>query len=272
MDTRKYEQLIEYIINEDENKARELFHEIVVEKSREIYESIMDEEMMDDMDEGMGGQVGDLLDEINAEEMHEAEESEDEMIDLDDEEVIDLDSDDMDDESNMDEIEDTVSRIEDKIDSLMADFEKIVNQTDDQEEEVMGDEEETDSEEEEVADDEEEQMMEAITLKKVAVTHGDNGSNPKSVSLHEPRIKTQGVNPVKFSGDHETVPTGPKNPSNFYSKGETEVKHSKQWKNAPAQAGQDLESAPKPTTSQASGVNTKSPVNEARKVVRKVLK
>ena len=41
----KYEQLIEYIINEQEDKARELFHQIVVEKSREIYESLMDEEM-----------------------------------------------------------------------------------------------------------------------------------------------------------------------------------------------------------------------------------
>lgn len=42
----KYEKLIEYIINENEQKARELFHEIVVEKSRDIYESLMDEEQM----------------------------------------------------------------------------------------------------------------------------------------------------------------------------------------------------------------------------------
>ena len=68
MDNKKFEQLIDLIINENEEQARELFHEIVVEKSREIYESIMDEEMMGDMDEGMGGQVGDLMDEINAEE------------------------------------------------------------------------------------------------------------------------------------------------------------------------------------------------------------
>ena len=40
----KYEQLIEYIINEDEAKAKALFHNIVVERSREIYESLMDEE------------------------------------------------------------------------------------------------------------------------------------------------------------------------------------------------------------------------------------
>ena len=34
----KFEQLIEYVINDDEAKARELFHDLVVEKSRAIYE------------------------------------------------------------------------------------------------------------------------------------------------------------------------------------------------------------------------------------------
>lgn len=62
----KYEQLIEYIINEQEDKARELFHQIVVEKSRDIYESLIDEE---DFDEGVGGnQVDSLVDEIEADE------------------------------------------------------------------------------------------------------------------------------------------------------------------------------------------------------------
>lgn len=41
----KYEQLIEHIINDNEQAAKELFHQIVVEKSRDIYESLMDEEM-----------------------------------------------------------------------------------------------------------------------------------------------------------------------------------------------------------------------------------
>jgi hypothetical protein len=41
--TSKFEQLIEYVINDEEAKAKELFHDIVVEKSREIYENLMDE-------------------------------------------------------------------------------------------------------------------------------------------------------------------------------------------------------------------------------------
>jgi hypothetical protein len=48
----KYEQLIEHIINDEEGKARALFHEIVVEKSRDIYESLMDE---DYTEEDIGG-------------------------------------------------------------------------------------------------------------------------------------------------------------------------------------------------------------------------
>ena len=44
----KFEKLIEFIINDEDQKARELFHDIVVEKSRDIYESIMDEENMEE--------------------------------------------------------------------------------------------------------------------------------------------------------------------------------------------------------------------------------
>ena len=40
----KFEQLIEFVINDDEKKAKALFHEIVVEKSKDIYEEIMSEE------------------------------------------------------------------------------------------------------------------------------------------------------------------------------------------------------------------------------------
>jgi hypothetical protein len=72
----KYEQLIEYIINEQEDKARELFHAIVVEKSRDIYESLIDEE---DFNETMGGnQVDSLVDEVEADE-HGMQEAEDEF-------------------------------------------------------------------------------------------------------------------------------------------------------------------------------------------------
>ena len=40
--TNKFEQLLELLINEEQDKAEALFHEIVVEKSRDIYEGLAD--------------------------------------------------------------------------------------------------------------------------------------------------------------------------------------------------------------------------------------
>jgi len=40
----KFEKLLDYLINEEHDKANELFHEIVVEKSRQIYENLIAEE------------------------------------------------------------------------------------------------------------------------------------------------------------------------------------------------------------------------------------
>ncbi len=291
MDNKKFEKLIDLIINENEEQARELFHEIVVEKSREIYESIMDEEMMGG--DQMVGEVGDLMDEINAEEaggMTEADEEGEGEMDLDDE-TVEIEPEDMDDEGGNEEIEDAVIRIEDKLDQLMAEFEEIMGGGDMGDEEAdgdmddmgdMGDEEgsEEDFGDEEVTEEmDEEAVMEAITLKKVGGDQypkfgkmGDNGAQTKSPGLQNSGQAGMDSKPVRFSGQAEAVPTSPKEPSNAYAKGKTQVKDATSWKNAPAQAGQDLEKAPSPVKSQASGVNTKSPVSESRKPVKKIVK
>ena len=174
MEYKKFDKLIDLIINENEEQAKDLFHDIVVEKSREIYETIMAEEMMDDdLEEGMGGQVGDLADEITAEESGISEE-EDEQIDIDSEEIFDIYG--ADESEAGDEVEDAVIRIEDKLDDLMAEFEAIMGQDDDIEDEMgdMGDmgDEEVDVD---VDVDDEELVAEAITLQKVTAKMGDNG-------------------------------------------------------------------------------------------------
>jgi hypothetical protein len=274
MDHKKFETLIDLIINENEEQARALFHDIVVEKSREIYEDIMS----DEMDEGMdpGGQVGQMMDEISAEEEGMTEE-EDEEIDFDDEgddDIIDIEADGEMDHSEEGE-EDRLVSIEDKLDQLMAEFEQIMGNGDDEmadDEMAAADDEMAMGDEEMAMGDEEGAMMEAITLKKVAVTHGDNGQNTKSTSLQNSGQAGMDSRPVKFSGASEAVPTSPKGPSNFYSKGETQVKDANNWKNAPAQNNADLEKAPAPSKSQASGTNTKSPVAESRKPVKRIIK
>ena len=57
----KFEKLIEYIINDEDDKARELFHNIVVEKSRDIYENIMaQEEVAGAPSESFGNEMEDM--------------------------------------------------------------------------------------------------------------------------------------------------------------------------------------------------------------------
>jgi len=271
MDNKKFEQLIDLIINENEEQAKALFHDIVVEKSREIYESMMDEDDM--MSNQPSGQVEDLLDEINSEEEGMAEDEEAD-IEFDDEAEEDGEDFTHDLEAGHDEegegeegLEDRVVDLEDKLDQLMAEFEDIMG-GDEGAEDEMGD---LEADADEFAADEEgvedeEAMMEAVQLQKVSVTHGDNGVQTKSPSLVNSGQAGMDSKPVKFSGASESVPTAPKGPSNAYAKGETQVKGAGSFKNAPGQKKQDLSAAPKATTSQASGVNTKSPVSESRKL------
>ena len=87
----KFEQLLDYLVNEEMDKANELFHEIVVEKSRTIYENLIAEED-DEMDESMNDEE---MDESAEEEMDEsAEEEMDEgSEELEDSFVMDADDD-----------------------------------------------------------------------------------------------------------------------------------------------------------------------------------
>jgi len=124
----KYEQLIDLIINEQEDKARELFHQIVVEKSREIYESLIDEQ---DLEEVGGNQVEELVDEISADEsgMEEGDEMEmddEEEVVVGDEEGEEGEMPVADDEAEEGEIEDRVMDLEDALDELKAEFDALM--------------------------------------------------------------------------------------------------------------------------------------------------
>jgi hypothetical protein len=264
MENKKFEQLIELIINENEEQAKELFHDIVVEKSREIYENIMAEEAMEesmhDMEEGHpAGQVTDLIDEISAEETSEMSEAEDDIdAEFDDEaeeagdEVThDIEAD-HDKEGDAEDLEDRVVDIEDKLDMLMAKFEEEIMglggaEGDEEEVEVTGDEEmmaEASDEDDSV----EEDVMEAVQLQKVSVTHGDDGANKKSVALTAPKVKAEGVKPVNFSaGGDLKQKDGPDKASNPYTKGQGDLIGD--VGNSPGKKkGPELKAAPKPVT------------------------
>jgi len=77
----KFEQLLDYLVNEEMDKANELFHEIVVEKSRSIYENLIaEEEQEEEMDEA---------EEDADESVEEAEEDADESVEESEEDLED---------------------------------------------------------------------------------------------------------------------------------------------------------------------------------------
>lgn len=177
----KFNQLIELLIAEDEEKAQELFHEIVVERSRSIYENLIDEETVDeeeevaedeaveesDFDEELGGDAADdMIDDIEADEQGLA--------------VEDHDSD--------EEIEDRVVDLEDALDELKAEFEKIMGGDEEEGPEMdmdMDDEMDMEMDDEEAEEDdeeaEEEEEMESVEETEELVREYSEKVNAKNV-------------------------------------------------------------------------------------------
>jgi len=148
-DRSKFEQMLEHLVNEDTELAKELFHQIVVEKSREIYEDILAEdfnEAKDEDEEEMDEAKDEEDDDESVEEATDDDEEMDENFAF-DEGDDDMDSkavggdptddmmgdieaddegdmDDMDDEGEDGDIEDRVLDLEDAIDELRSQFEK----------------------------------------------------------------------------------------------------------------------------------------------------
>ncbi len=286
MDNKKFEQLIDMIINENEEQARELFHDIVVEKSREIYESMM-------YDEGQNGpQVTDMLDEIGMEEtsgMVEDEESDDEF-DIDSEEGDDFDGEEDfgDEESEEEDLEDRVVDLEDKLDELMAEFEELMGNDEGEEDfgdDDMGGDDMGDMDDEEMMESEDDDMMESeeddedtleesVQLKKIPGLYdskigGDNGDNTRSVAITGgPKVKSTGAKPVNFTGTSESGGTK----GGLASPDTKDVKGAGQFKNAPGHDKAKTETAPKPKHGDGSnGQNNKS-VLESKKSVKKRIK
>ena len=275
MDNRKFEQLIDLIINENEEQAKALFHDIVVEKSREIYESMMDEEAEDDLEEGMdhmGGQVGGLLDEIDMEEQGMNEEDEE---DEEGDEFADIDVDAHDDgEMPEGDLEDRVVELEDKLDELMAEFEELMADEEHEPEHHDGEEDPDFGGDEMSSDDDmgdEESMMEATNLIAVKKpVHGDNGAFTRSTVSGGPKVPGNGAKAVNFaSGDGGKGGTqgGLLNPAT------KDVKGAGSFKNAPGKNNfaEKGEAAPKPKHGD-DGVNTKSIVGESKKTTRRTVR
>lgn len=146
MANTKLLKVMDYLINEQEDKARELLHQIFIEKARAIHEEMMrDEDMEEDV---LGGNMGDkLADQIEANK--EAIESEEHYSPMEG----------VDDEADMD-VEDAVEDLGDELDMDDEDADDV--DVEDEEEIDMGDEEVHDEEEMEVDAEEEHDEGEAL--------------------------------------------------------------------------------------------------------------
>jgi hypothetical protein len=282
----KFEQLIEYVINDDEAKAKELFHEIVVEKSRQIYEEMMEEETVEESEEQIdeesthdedekaekaGRKVTkdieyddkkDKMDESMDESMDETlggDQADDLIDDIETEEQgLSMEGEGEEDMADAD-LEDRVVDLEDKLDELMAEFESLMGDEGDAADEVEVDAEmdmdTPDMDAEEVVDDELETegmkmpMEEAISLKSAPapVKSEEGGINKKAVVAANSGAKGAVAKPVHTTG--ETAQGRPA-PSTKDLIGKVQ--------NTPAQSTVKQAPATKPNLGQAAGVNNKS--------------
>ena len=129
--SEKFNELIELIISEENDQAKELFHEIIVDKSRSIYESLIDEDEVVDEDEEVDESDEDLEESDFDEELG-GDAAEDMIDDISaDEEGLALE-----DEHEDEEMEDRVVDLEDALDELKAEFEQLMCGDDEGEEEM----------------------------------------------------------------------------------------------------------------------------------------
>lgn len=115
--------MLEHLVNDEQDKAEELFHEYVVAKSREIYEGLVEDQWDDEVveaeeDDMMGGDPTDDLESDVTDDDMDMDDKED--IDMDDDEDMDMD-DDEDTEELFQDLEDIVGELEAKFAELKGD-------------------------------------------------------------------------------------------------------------------------------------------------------
>jgi hypothetical protein len=184
-DKQILEQMLEHLVNDEREKADELFHEYVVTKSREIYESLIEDEMVEEEEK----------EEDEDEDMEEAASDEDAEEDKVDEEFEDIaieagdETDDLEAELSMGDEEGEMGDEEGEDDmgekepaELFQDLDAIVDELQAKFDAMKGGE-EGDEGEEEMKDgfDPELETVREYVEKVPAAKMGDNGVNTKSI-------------------------------------------------------------------------------------------
>jgi hypothetical protein len=274
----RFEQLIEYVINDEEAKAQALFHEIVVEKSRQIYENIMAEEAQEELDEADDIEEGEDLEEGNdlIDNVEMEEESDMNMEAEGDEEPMGGDSADdfIDDVEAGDDSEfggeeggeepatkDDIMNLEDKLDQLMAEFEDLMGGDDMGDGDGFGPDEGGDAIEMDDTEEMEPGMMEAVSLKAAPKpqTSEEGSVNKKSTyaaNSGQAGMASRPVHTGAGEGGHHDTSAYSNNTKDLIGK----------VGNTPAQGTQKPSAAPKPKMGAGSeGQNNTSPLPRGKK-------
>jgi len=122
-DRTQFEQMLEALINEDKSTAQEIFHNIVVAKSREIYEELLENDF--------GQQSSDSSTpptDMGMEEEDDKDDEEDDFSadDATDDMMGDVDADSDEDDEPEGDVEDRVQDLEDALEDLKAEFEQLM--------------------------------------------------------------------------------------------------------------------------------------------------
>ncbi len=139
---KKLEQVLDLLLSENSDQAAEILHQIIVEKARTIYESIVSEEddtedaeELDEAEDEVGGEPSkDFTDEISSdeEEIDADEESDGEPEDEDDEEGEESpfgdDEEGEGDEMGEGDVEDRVEDLESQLADLRAEFDALMGE------------------------------------------------------------------------------------------------------------------------------------------------
>ena len=185
-DKNTLSQMLESLVNGEQQKAEELFHEFVVARSREIYEGLIESEMKDDEEDDE--EVDEAAKDDDAEEDQVDENFEDIAIEADDEDGGMMGGDPTDDlEGDLDaemggDDEDMSDKSEEElfmdleaiVDELQAKFDELKGEEDGEDMGDMGD-------DEEVKDDFELETVREYVEKVAPAKMGDNGANTKSI-------------------------------------------------------------------------------------------
>jgi hypothetical protein len=185
-DKKLLQQMLEHLVNDDQAKAEELFHEYVVQQSREIYESLIDSEIAEEEEKDEDDEdVEEAAKDDDAEDEKVDEEFEDIAIEADDEDGPDMmggdptddlegdlekDDDDMEEKSE----EELFQDLDSIVDELQAKFDELKGDDD------MGDD-DMDSMDDKMKDDFDLETVREYVEKVPTAKMGDNGANAKSV-------------------------------------------------------------------------------------------